>query len=106
MNPKFWGMLSLAMRAGRLAVGEDQATQTVRGEKASLLLLSEDAGVNTEKKVKDMAAYRRIPLLRPAGREELGRAIGRKAAVVLAVTDDGFANQLSLLFSQEPDKKE
>lgn len=98
MNPKFRGMLSLAMRAGRLAVGEAKVIDAVRGGKVHLLLLAEDAGPNTEKKVTDMGAYRKIPVLRPAGREEMGSAIGRKFAVVLAVTDTGFSEQLSTLF--------
>ena len=98
MNPKFRGMLSLAMRAGKLAVGEAKATDAVRQEKAHLLLLEEDAGPNTEKKVTDMGAYRQIPVLRPGKREEIGAAIGKKFAVVVAVTDTGFSEQLSTLF--------
>lgn len=101
MNPKFWGMLSLAMRAGRLAVGEAKATETVRGDKAHLLVLAEDAGPNTEKKVMDMGAYRKIPVLRPGNRDVIGKAIGRKFAVVLAVTDTGFSEQLSTLFENK-----
>ncbi len=98
MNPKFWGMLSLAMRAGRLAVGEAKVTDAVRDGKAQLLLLAEDAGPNTEIKVLDMSVYRRIPILRPGDRRELGKAIGREFVVVLAVTDTGFSSQLSTLF--------
>ena len=94
MNPKFWGMLSLAMRAGKLAVGEEKATAAVRGGNAYLVLLADDAGVNTEKRFIDMAAYRQLPLLRPANREEMGKPIGRKFAVAVAVTDAGFAKQL------------
>ncbi len=106
MNPKFWGMVSLAMRAGKLAVGEDKATQVVRAGKACLLILAEDAGYNTEKKVTDMAAFRHISVLRPADRVRIGQAIGKKFAVVLAVTDAGFAHQLSLLFSQKTESDE
>ncbi|MBR5152564.1 MAG: ribosomal L7Ae/L30e/S12e/Gadd45 family protein [Clostridia bacterium] len=105
MNPKFWGMLSLAMRAGKLAVGEDKATEATRGGKACLLILSQDAGNNTEKKVTDMAAFRNIPILRPADRVRIGQAIGKEFAVALAVTDAGFAEQLSLLFSQETENE-
>lgn len=101
MNPKFWGMLSLAMRAGRLAVGEAKATEAVRGGKACLLILAEDAGYNTEKKVTDMGAYRNIPVLRPGNRDAIGKAIGRKFAVVIAVTDTGISEQLSTLFENK-----
>ena len=82
------------MRAGKLAVGEEKATTAVRGGKAYLILLADDAGVNTEKRFTDMAAYRQLPLLRPGNREEMGKTIGRKFAVAIAVTDAGFAKQL------------
>lgn len=98
MNAKFWGMLSLAMRAGKLAVGEAKVTEAVRGGKTFLLLLADDAGPNTEKKMTDMGAYRNIPILRPSGKEALGGAIGKKFAVTVAVCDRGFAEQLSALF--------
>lgn len=94
MNPKFWGMLSLAMRAGKVVAGEEKVTEIVRSGKAFLLILAEDAGSNTAKKVKDMAAYRNLLVLRPGDRDEIGRTIGRKFAVVLAIIDQGFAEQL------------
>ena len=97
MNPKFWGMLSLAMRAGKLTLGEEKTLSAIQSGKAQLVMLATDAGVNTEKKFTDKSAYYQVPLLRPDRRERLGAAIGKKNAVVLAVTDKGFAKQLSKL---------
>lgn len=94
MNSKFLGMLSLAMRAGKLAPGEGKAEDAVRSSKAKLILISNDASDNTEKKFSDMGAYHKVPVLKIADRYETGRAIGRDFAVVIAVTDDNFANQL------------
>ena len=94
MNSKFWGMLSLAMRAGKLAPGEGKAEDAVRGSKARLILLAEDASDNTEKKFSDMGAFHKAPVLKIADRFQMGGAIGREFAVVIAVTDDNFADQL------------
>lgn len=103
MNPKFWGMLSLAMRAGKLALGEDKALSAIQNGKAKLLILADDAGSNTEKKFLDKSAFYQISVLRPADRIRIGSAIGKKNAVVLAVTDAGFQAQLLKLANDRTD---
>ncbi len=97
MTQKFTGMLGLAMRAGKLACGEGKAADAVRDGKAKLLLLATDTGPNTEKRFLNMTQFYQVPVLRPGNRTELGAAIGKKAAVVLAVTDEGFGKQLQRL---------
>lgn len=103
MNPKFWGMLSLTMRAGKLSLGEDKALSAIQSGKAQLLLLADDAGSNTEKKFLDKSAFYQIPVLRPADRIRIGNAIGKKNTVVLAVTDSGFKEQLLKLAKDRTD---
>ena len=97
MTPKFAGMLGLAMRAGRIACGEEKSADAVRSGKALLLILATDAGPNTEKRFLNMTQFYQVPVLRPGDRGSLGSAIGKKGAVVLAVTDSGFARQLMQL---------
>lgn len=97
MNAKFQGMLGLAMRAGKLAVGEGKAEDTIRSGNALLVVLSTDASDNTEKKFLNMADSHDVNVIRPCGRDTLGQILGREFAVVMAVTDSGFARQLELL---------
>ncbi len=99
MNAKFCGMLGLAMRAGKLSLGEGKAADAVRGGKCELLILATDAGPNTEKRFLNMTEFYDVSVLRPCGREELSGVLG-KPAVVLAVTDQGFASQLKTLLEQ------
>ncbi len=94
MNSKFWGMLSLAMRAGKLSPGEGKAEDAVRGSKAKLILLAKDASDNTRKKFSDMGTFHKVPVLKIEDRFRMGGAIGRDFAVVIAVTDNNFAEQL------------
>lgn len=94
MTPKFSGMLGLAMRAGKVACGEAKAADAVRGGKSVLLILATDAGPNTEKRFLNMTQFYQVPVLRPGDRTTLGSAVGKKAAVVLAVTDANFGDQL------------
>lgn len=97
MNSKFQGMLGLAMRAGKLAVGEGKAEDAIRSGKTFLVILSTDASDNTEKKFLNMADNHGVNVVRPCDRNTLGGILGREFAVVIAVTDSGFAKQLELL---------
>lgn len=97
MNTKFCGMLGLSMRAGKLACGEAAAEEAIRGGTAKLLILAADASGNTEKKFLNMANHHQIEVIRPGDRRAIGSAIGRAAAVTVAVTDRGLADQLSRL---------
>jgi len=97
MNSKFQGMLGLAMRAGKLAIGEGKAEDAIRSDNACLVILSTDASSNTEKKFLNMASSHNTEVIRPYNRETLGEILGREFAVIVVVTDLGFANQLKLL---------
>lgn len=94
MNQKFFQLLGLAMRAGKVISGEEIVVTGIRQGKAKLVLLSEDASANTVKKVMDKAQSYRVPVCKMASRDELGRAIGKEQRVVVGVTDLGFAQKL------------
>ncbi len=98
LSRKFFGMLSLAMKAGALSVGEGKAQDTVRDGGATLIILSADASENTTKRFSDMGAFRDVAVIQTADREALGRAIGRESAVVIAVKDGGFSKSIKELF--------
>ena len=93
---KFLQLLAIAMKAGKLSVGEGRATDSIRKGEAKLIILSEDASQNTKKKFSDMGAYRSIEVLCVSDRYELGRTVGREFAVVIAVCDKGLSEQLML----------
>lgn len=94
VNHRFWGMLSLAMKAGALKAGEGRAQDAIRGGSASMIILSQDASANTEKKFSDMGNFRSLPVISVSDRYALGRAIGKKFAVVIAVCDRGFSDNI------------
>ncbi|WP_131847887.1 YlxQ family RNA-binding protein [Baia soyae] len=91
---KFIQRLGLAMRAGKVVSGEDLVLREVRSKKARLVILSQDAAQNSEKKITDKCSTYQVPLLRFGTRQELGLAIGKPERVVIAITDPGFARML------------
>ncbi|MDQ0337303.1 ribosomal protein L7Ae-like RNA K-turn-binding protein [Caldalkalibacillus uzonensis] len=94
MNTKFWQLLGLAMRAGKVVSGEEQVLKAMQRQLACLVLVATDASHNTHKKIRDKAAFYNIPYLIVGDRYQLGHAIGKHERVLVAVTDQGFANGL------------
>ncbi|OMP68643.1 YlxQ family RNA-binding protein [Domibacillus epiphyticus] len=100
-GPKWTSFLGLANRAGKIISGEELTVKEIQRGNAKLVILSEDASRNTEKKITDKAAFYRVPVRRIQDREALGQAIGKDARVVVAVTDAGFAKKLKALIDGE-----
>ena len=73
-------LLGLALRAGRLAVGEEPVGTACRCHKGYLLLLASDAADNTIRRALHFSqAGKTICLTLPLTKEELGSGLGRRA---------------------------
>jgi len=83
--------LGLAMRAGKLAIGEEGVLQAIRSGQARLVVMAEDASDNTRKKFSDKCRHYHVELAECFDRYELGGAIGKEARVLVAVLDEGLA---------------
>lgn len=94
MNPKFLQMLGLAMRAGKVVSGEEQVVKAIRRGHIHLVLLSNDASSNTNKKITDKCAFYQVPCETVLSRDMLGQAIGKQERVVVGVIDKGFATRM------------
>ncbi|MFY4773925.1 YlxQ family RNA-binding protein [Metabacillus sp. RGM 3146] len=87
-------LLGLANRARKVISGEELVVKEVRKGGAKLVLLSNDASFNTQKKVTDKCKTYQVPVAYVADRLLLGHAIGKEARVVVAITEAGFASKL------------
>ncbi len=97
MNEKFWRILGMACRAGRLVFGTEAVARGIRDSKVVLAILSEDAGPNTKDKIGRLSVHYEVPLITAGDREILGHWTGRETRVVIGVVDRGFASRLSEL---------
>ena len=98
MNSKILGLLGLMRRAGKLTAGFDAVSDRIKDNTAALIVLAGDTSEKTAENISWLGAQKGVPALRiEAGMEEVGVAIGRKKAGVLAVNDRGFAKKLSAL---------
>lgn len=98
MNENQWmSLLGLANRARKIVTGEELSVKEIRSGKAKLILLAQDASMNTSKKITDKCKSYAVPLRTVENRYLLGQAIGKEARVVVAVMDAGFAKKLVTL---------
>ncbi len=93
-SEKFYRMLGLAARAGKVVHGEGAALDSIRCGKAKLVIVAEDASENTKKKFRNSCEYYKVLQLVVGDRYENGHATGKGFAVVMAVCDSGFADVL------------
>jgi len=87
--------LGLALRGGRLAVGEEPVEAVTRARDARLVLLASDAAAPTRRRALHFAeAGQCLILPLPFTKAELGQTLGRTAVAVVALTDVGMAAAL------------
>ncbi len=97
---KLYSLLGLCQRAGKLVSGEVGCEMAVRNKTAVIILLAEDASVNTRKKFLNAGAFYEVPVVAVGTKEELGSAIGKEARAVIAVTEAGFGKKILELLEQ------
>lgn len=100
ISNKIFSFIGLAMRAGKIDIGESRVRDRIKSEKARLVIMSDDAAFNTKKKITDMCVFRDIKLIILSDRYTLGKCLGREFAVVISVSDGEFSNQIVKLFNE------
>lgn len=98
---KTYGMIGMAMKAGKLVSGEFATEKAVKSGKAALVIVSGAASENTKKKFRNMCDYYKVPIYFFGEKEELGHAIGKEFRASLAVLDAGLAKAIEKNFIRE-----
>ncbi len=102
MNDRLLGLLGIARRAGKLAMGHDMAIESLLHGKSHLVLVSSTSSARLLAEFQRAAATLAAPppVLRiPYPMERLHQAVGYKAGV-LSVEDAGFAEKMRALIDQ------
>lgn len=92
---KIQRLLGLAMRSGKLSLGEYACLDTIKSGKAKYVFIANDASDNTKKRLNDKSNYRGLPVCMEFDRYELGQAIGRQYCMSIAVKDRNFAQGIA-----------
>lgn len=103
MTEHILSTLGLALRAGSVAVGEEPVGAAARAKKARVIFTAQDAAASSVRRANSFArAGSCLCLTIPAGKDALGRALGRTSCAMCAVTDIGFAQSLVQKLAADP----
>lgn len=97
MTNKYLNMLGLAYRARKLSTGEQAIIKDIQAKRAKLVLIANDIGQQTKKKLTDKCDTYDVPFKIVDDRETIAKAIGKSARVAVAILDDGFAKKIQSL---------
>lgn len=97
---KVFNLLGLATRAGQVITGEDMIIKNIRNKKANLVIISENCGKNTTKKLIDKCNYYSVDYIVKFRIDELSKAIGKENRVSLAITNYGFSKKIKDLIEE------
>lgn len=91
---KVLSLIGLSARAGKLKSGEFSVESAIKGGKAALVLVAQDASDNTKKLFSDKCAFYGIPIFEYGTKEMLGHAVGKEFRASIAVLDEGLAKTI------------
>lgn len=98
--------IGLALRAGRLEVGEEPVRAICRARDCRLILVARDAGDATFRRVRHFAdAGQCLWISLPYTKAELGSVLGRSVCALAGITDVGFAQAIAgKLAAEKPEQ--
>ncbi|MBP2031668.1 ribosomal protein L7Ae-like RNA K-turn-binding protein [Clostridium algifaecis] len=94
MKNKFLQFLGLAKRAGKILEGYNKCETNVKNNKIYLIIVSEDASLNTLNKFLEYGNKYNINVIVRCSKEELGSAIGLKEIKVIGIIDKNMSEKL------------
>lgn len=96
-------MLSLSAKAGKASSGSFMCEKCLQDASAKLIIIANDASDNTKKKFKDKCTYYDVPYIFFSEGISLGKYIGKQSRMVVAVIDQGIANQIINILGESKD---
>ncbi|HLR80205.1 MAG TPA: ribosomal L7Ae/L30e/S12e/Gadd45 family protein [Bacillota bacterium] len=97
MKNRYLNMIGLAYRAGQCSIGEENIIKDIQKRRAHLILLANDIGMQTKKKLIDKCETYKVPYMIVDDRETLSQSIGKTNRVALAILEKGFATKIQSL---------
>lgn len=97
MNNRYLNLLGLAFRAGKCSIGEEIIIRDIRHNRVKLVLLANDIGRQTKKRLTDKCHSYKIPIFIVHDADTISHAIGKQKRVAVAILEEGFAEKMQTL---------
>lgn len=98
-NDKYLNIVGLAFRARKCTLGEEAIVKAIQNKRTNLVILAEDIGPSSKKKITDKCKSNNIPYVFAHNRDILSHAIGQSGRVAIAINDPGFAKKILSYFT-------
>lgn len=98
-NKPYLNLLGLAFRARKCTIGEDLIVKDIQNNRAKIVLITNDIGEQTKKKLIDKCTTYEVDFFHVDDRQTIGHAMGKFDRVAVAITDKGFADKFKTLLS-------
>lgn len=99
MNNNYLNLLGLAYRARKCVLGEEAIVKSIQRKEARLIILANDVGKQTKKKIIDKCKSFNVPYVIADHRDTLSHAIGQTGRVAIAILDQGFSKRILSYFT-------
>src|SRR5690625_7816174 len=79
MKPNYLNLLGLAYRARKCSLGEETIVRDIQRKRAHIVLLANDIGPQTRKRITDKCRTYNIPYVIVDNRDVISQAIGKRS---------------------------
>ena len=94
MNDKFLALIGFASKSGNLSFGADSVKESLKRNKAKLVIIANDISDKSRKEIKFFASKSDVPVLDAEyDISALSHATGKKGGII-SVNEIGFANAI------------
>lgn len=101
MKNNYLNLIGLAVRAGKCSTGEETIIKDIQTNRAKLVIMANDIGPQTKKKITNKCKTYNVPYkIIAENREILSHKIGKEKRVGVAILDEGFATKIKLLLAK------
>lgn len=97
MKNNLTGFLGLTRKSGNLSLGGNLTEAALKRGKVKLIIIAEDASLNTVKKFRNYSISHKVECLSILTMDEMGEALGKGEIAVIGVLDDKMAKKLKEL---------
>ena len=87
-------LLGLATRAGKIAFGTESVIDTIKKNKASLVIIANDAADRTKRNIQRIAEENNVSIRIYETIESLSKSIGKENKAIIAIKDKNFSSEI------------
>lgn len=98
-NNKVYGLLGLAMKAGKIVFGTDSCIEEIQRKRVKLVIVATDAAERTKMKLSIICSDNNVAILEFSTIEELSNAIGRSNKAIVGIKDINFSNEIKKIIN-------